>query len=131
MAVLRLSFACGEDSLRVHRFSVSESVSSLFTASVWAHSPDPYVDFEALIGQPATFRVVTGHRFAALGGARCWTGICCHAEQIQALDPGSGLSMYSLRIVPALWLLTQRRNYRVFQQLSVPEIADKVLAEWG
>ena len=36
----------------------------------------------------------------------------------------TGLSSYYLRIVPTLWLCTQRRNYRVFQHLSIPDIVD-------
>jgi type VI secretion system secreted protein VgrG len=50
-------------------------------------------------------------------------------EQVQA-EP-TGLSTYYLRIVPPLWLLTQRRNYRVFQHLSIPDITDKLLGEWS
>ena len=36
MALLELSFASGETSLSVRRFSVHEAISSLFTVSVWA-----------------------------------------------------------------------------------------------
>ena len=58
-----------------------------------------------------------------------WTGVCSHIEQVQAET--TGLSTYHLRIVPTLWLLTQRRNHRIFQHLSIPDIVDKLLAEWG
>ncbi|MDI1437310.1 type VI secretion system Vgr family protein [Polyangium sorediatum] len=134
MAILELSFACGESSLSVRRFSVHESVSGLFTVSVWARSESPSIDLEAIIGQPASLRVVSGYLFARLGGARLWTGIVSSIEQVQAVQPGSGaheLSTYSLRIVPGLWTLTQRRNYRIFQHLSAPDIIDELLGDWG
>ncbi len=36
-----------------------------------------------------------------------------------------------MRLVPALWLLTQRRNHRIFQHLSIPDIVSRLLAEWN
>ncbi|MDI1442502.1 type VI secretion system tip protein TssI/VgrG [Polyangium sp. 6x1] len=134
MPVLELTFACGESSLSVRRFSVHESVSGLFTVSVWARSESPSIDLEAIIGQPASLRIVSGWLFARLGGARLWSGIVSSIEQVQAVQPASGakeLSTYSLRIVPDLWMLTQRRNYRIFQHLSIPDIIDELLGDWS
>ncbi|MFS8067065.1 MAG: contractile injection system protein, VgrG/Pvc8 family, partial [Byssovorax sp.] len=42
-----------------------------------------------------------------------------------------GLSTYELTLVPALWLLSQRRGNRLFQHVSIPDIVDRVLAEWS
>jgi type VI secretion system secreted protein VgrG len=140
MSVLELSFASGETSLSVRRFSVHEAISGLFTVSVWARSESPSIDLEAIIGQPASLRIVSGWLHARLGGARLWTGIVSSIEQVQAVQPGAvldptlksrELSTYSLRIVPDLWMLTQRRNYRIFQHLSIPDILDRLLEEWG
>jgi type VI secretion system secreted protein VgrG len=38
-------------------------------------------------------------------------------------------TQYWAEVVPSLWLLTRRTQCRVFQQLSVPEIVRRVLAE--
>ncbi|MGK3961296.1 type VI secretion system Vgr family protein [Sorangium sp. So ce118] len=134
MPSLELSFACGESSLSVRRFSVQESISGLFTVSVWARSESPSIDLEAIIGQPASLRVVSGWLFARLGGARLWSGIVGSIEQVQAAQPLLGakeLSAYALHIVPDLWMLTQRRNYRIFQHLTIPAIVDQLLDHWG
>src|SRR6185295_18370880 len=104
MPLLNLSFASGESSLSVRGFSVHEAVSSLFTASVWARSPDPSVDLASLVGKPAAFRIGTGVAFAHLG-VRAWSGICHYAEQADAETVATGLSTYHLRIVPTLWIL--------------------------
>ncbi len=129
MALLELSFASGETSLSVRRFSVHEAISSLFTVSVWARSPQQDLDLESIVGQQASLKLIDGKKFAALGGVRHWSGVVSFIEQIQA-EP-MGLATYSLRIVPRLWLLTQRRNNRIFQHLSIPDIVDKVLKEWA
>jgi type VI secretion system secreted protein VgrG len=129
MPLLDLSFASGEDSLSVRRFSVREAMSTLFEVSVWAASRDENIDLRAIVGQPASLRIVSGWKYALLGGARLWTGVCSYMEQVQP-EP-TGESLYYIRIVPALWLLTQRRGYRIHQHVSIPDIVDKLLAEWG
>ncbi len=134
MPHLDLSFACGETSLSVRKFSIHEALSNLFTVSVWACSENPNIDLEAIIGQPASLRIKTGWVHAKLGGSRYWTGIVSSIELHEAVSPSPGakeLSTYHLRIVPHLWLLTQRRNYRIHQHLSVPDIIDAMLDEWG
>ena len=119
---LQLHVASG-DGLDVRNFAVQERLSSLFQVSLVAVSDNPSIDFDAVVGQPA--------RFALHGGLheRFWTGLCNHFEQVR-VEP-SGLSTYQISIVPTLWLLTQRKNHRMFQQMSEPDIVLKVLKEWN
>lgn len=49
MSNLELSVASGE-AFKVHRFSVHESISALFTVSILARSESPAVDLEAKEG---------------------------------------------------------------------------------
>ncbi len=128
MPVLELSFASGESSLSVRNFAVHEAVSSLFMLSVIARSESPSIDLESIIGQTANMRVGNGR-----SEERLWTGIVNNIEQVQAAQPGVAgreLSTYSIRIVPKLWLLTQRTNYKIFQHMSIPDIIDALLAPW-
>ena len=118
VTTLELAFTSGEASLSVRRFSVREALSSLFTLSVWARSPDPSLDLGSLVGGGAAFRAE----------GRLWTGVLTHAELLRT-EP-AGLSTYVVEIAPSLWLLTQRRGHRIFQHLSVPDILDRLLAEW-
>ncbi len=127
MAILELSFSSGEGTLSVRRFSVQESLSGMFTVSIEARSPNEDIDLETIVGKPALFRVVTGVAWAHLD-TRLWTGVVSEME-LTRVEP-SGLSTYELKIVPHLWLLTQRTNYRMFQHQSVPEIVKKMLDEW-
>jgi type VI secretion system secreted protein VgrG len=126
MATLDLSFASGEASLDVRRFIVEEAVSTLFSVSVWAVSPRDDLDLETIVGRSASLRLQGG---TVAAGGRVWSGICNMMEQVQP-EP-AGLSTYHIRIAPSLWLLTQRRNYRIYQHLSIPDITDKLLGEWG
>ncbi|MRG96645.1 type VI secretion system Vgr family protein [Polyangium spumosum] len=123
---LSVELASG-DSFDVREFSVSEKISQLFEVRLIALSDNPNVDFEAIVGQPARFVMHGGHGEGA--GPRIWTGVCNELEQLGAEE--TGLSSYNISIVPTLWLATQRRNYRMFQQLSEPDIVAKMLSEWG
>lgn len=119
--------------LSPRRFSVQEGVSSLFSISVWARSDNDNIPFESIVGKPAGLQIASGYVNVGNGGSRLWSGICSHFEQVKAVNPQPGqtpLHSYYLRIVPALWLLTQRKNYRIFQHLSIPDIVEKLLKEW-
>jgi type VI secretion system secreted protein VgrG len=128
MSILELAFENGEASIEVRRFSVHETVSAPFAVSVWARSPHAAIDLEALVGHGAGLRVTSGMAHAT-HTTRAWTGVCSHIEQVQAET--TGLSTYYLRIVPRLWLLRQRRGYRIFQRLAIPDIVVKILGEWS
>lgn len=124
MPLIQLSFASKESTLSVRRCAVHDAISSPFGISVWARSPNADLDLESLVGQPAALEI------AAAGGApRVWSGVCRFIEQIDV--ELTGLSTYYLALAPSLWLLDQRRNHRMFQHLAIPDIADKLLGEWG
>lgn len=128
---LALSVASG-DVLEVRRFTVHEAVSEIFLVDLVVRGDSPSVDLEAIVGKPATFHVVSALTIAGFEG-RTWKGIVRSIEQVQAVSGGAGkeMSTYALRIVPDLWLLTQRRGYRVHQHVSIPDITDKLLKEWS
>jgi type VI secretion system secreted protein VgrG len=123
---IELTFASGESSLAVRSFSVEQRMSGLFEIAAVAVSPDDDLDLAALLGGGAVFRMGSTD---AGGVFRAFTGVVSHAEQVE-ID-AAGHATYLLRIVPALWRTTRRRNNRIFQHRSLPEIAVAVLAEWG
>jgi type VI secretion system secreted protein VgrG len=122
---LSVTVASG-DTLDVRQFSVEERISSLFTVSVVAMSKNESLDFDTVVGQPASFTL----RHAA--GERTWRGLVSHLQHVAVSGAEDGLSTYQLVIVPTLWLATQRKNYRMFQQLSEPGIVLQMLRDdWG
>jgi type VI secretion system secreted protein VgrG len=133
MKNLELSFASADDdAFDVRSFVVQEGLSTLFSVSLSVVSPLDAVDLGEMVGQRADFRI---HGGKPHGGdddhrerGRAWTGIVKRFEQVHA-EP-TGLSTYELEIVPTLWLLTQRTNYRVYNNVSPVELVRKLLAEW-
>ncbi len=111
------------DKLDIRQFSIHERLSSLFQVNIVAVSDNPSIEFDDVVGQPAKFSMSAGMH------DKFWSGVCNHFEQVRH-EPG-GLSTYQFSIVPTLWFLTQRKNYRMHQQISEPDIVLKMLQEWG
>lgn len=111
------------DTLEVRHFQVVEKVSELFQITLVARSTNADIDFDAVVGQVAALAVET-----APDTTRSWTGICTHLRQIAVEE--QGLSTYEITIAPVAWLMTQRRNYRMFQRLSELSIVLQLLQEW-
>jgi type VI secretion system secreted protein VgrG len=130
-----LDFTCAIGSpLDVRSFHADEGLSRVFVVDLTLVSPEPNLDLSAAIGKEASFRVESGYAHAR-GQGRSFTGVCSFATRVRGVARGAGgsaaLSTYAMRLVPRLWLLTQRTNHRTFQHLSIPDIVDKILAEWA
>src|SRR5690348_15210821 len=119
---LQVSVASG-DALDVRHFQVTGRMNELFECSIVALCDNTDINFEAVVGQPMSLTVRRDS--AGPNDVRTWTGICNNAEQVVAEE--HGLSTYRLLLVPTLWLLTQRRNHRMFQLQSELDIARKLL----
>src|SRR5689334_22060182 len=131
MSTLELTTASGE-LIPVTRFRMTESVSTLFSIELRAHVDDAVLDLSAIAGHTATFRASAGHVHSLHSAPRSWSGIIRHAEQVHAVPAGLGqvgLSTYLFRLVPDAYRLTQRRDNRIFQQRSIPDVVEEVLAE--
>ena len=118
----RVTIATG-DGLDVRVFSVHQAMSQLFRVELRAVSANPDIDLDAVIANEASFVLDTQL------SRQTWTGLCLEMEQLR-VDPDN-LATYRLVIVPRAWLLTQRKNYRIFQYESELDIVKKLLGEWG
>jgi type VI secretion system secreted protein VgrG len=121
----KLELESGETSLEVRRVSVVERISDLFTVDVVARSPDADLDIAAIVGKGAAMGA------EAELGTIAWSGVCNHMEQIKPAAEATGRSSYLMRIVPSMWLLTQRRGHRIFQHISTPDLVKQILGEYS
>jgi type VI secretion system secreted protein VgrG len=126
---LVLELVGADDHFDVREFSLEDGLSSLFSIDLVALSENPAVDFETVVGKAATFRVKVREGMYGGAGAPCWSGIVSEIHQLRSEE--TGLSTYHLTVVPRLWLLTQRTNCRVFQQMTDLEVVRALLGEWG
>ena len=106
---------------KVQRYELRESLSALFELTIEVLSPDPAIDMAAVVGQPVAVRFDDEPFLKEL------RGVVRHAAQRTAVPGGD--SKYEWIIVPPLWFTTQRRDTRIFQDLTVAEILALVVAD--
>ncbi len=105
---------------QVLAFKGSESINQPFSIHVQLVSENPSLDLESFLHQPAYLDF--GDPGEGLHG------------QIYAIgrdETGERLTRYHLTLAPRLAYLTHRRDQRIFQQRSVPQIIAAVLEQHG
>jgi len=111
----------GPDKLLLESYTGREAMSELFSFQLELVSENLAIDFAKLLGSGITFGV------AGLGNAekRCIHGIVTAFSQ---LPTRARVARYRATVSPSIWKLTRTQHSRIFQQLSVPDIVQKVLA---
>jgi type VI secretion system secreted protein VgrG len=115
----------GDHLLQVDHASWGEHMSGLFTGSLTLLSDEGETvaaKLPELIGRHAILRVEVAEDLY-----RYFSGIITSFTQNGVDDQGTS---YAVELVPWLWLLGYRRNYRIFQFEAVPAILATIFREW-
>ncbi len=110
------------DELRVLHFEGHEGMSQLFEFEITFACREA-LDFGSVVRKPA---VLTMH--VDQDTPRVVHGIISRIEQD---NPESKWSQYRLTLVPRAWLLLHRMDCRIFQDLTAPQIVERVLKGAG
>ncbi|MCZ8411307.1 type VI secretion system tip protein TssI/VgrG [Achromobacter dolens] len=109
------------ESLLPQEVCVQEALCVPYRTDVICVATDPGLSLRQMLGCPA--RITIAGEFAA---SRL---VCGMVTGVTRLGADGSLTAFELRIEPALALLAQRRNARVFQDKSVPQIVQAILNE--
>lgn len=108
--------------LLVEAFAADEQLQGIGTRDVIALSTRANIAHADLLGQQASLAISL-----ADGTRASFSG---YVSQVATLGSDGGLSRYRLRLSPWIWLLSQVRNSRAWQDSSVVEIIDSVFAQY-
>jgi type VI secretion system secreted protein VgrG len=110
-----------EQTFQVTEFSLSESLSSLFSLTLSAVSLLPSITFEEHLGSAASLTVTRD-------GVKVRTvqGLLASAEQG---NTDGNKTWYHFLIRPEMWIMTLNQDSRIFQKQSVPEVLATLLKE--
>lgn len=109
--------------LQLRQLQGTEAISQVFALDLDLLSTSRNIDPKAVLGKTATVMVETED-----GGTRYLDGIIT-LFGMQGQDHRD--YAYRARLSPWLWLATRKSDFRIFQNLTVPEIIDQVLAPYG
>jgi type VI secretion system secreted protein VgrG len=118
----KLETQAGQDVLVLTRFDGHEGLGELFEFRIDAFSEQENVDFDKALGRPCSVTYKT------YGKERVFHGILVEAEWQGLKDH---LHHYRLIARPWLWLLTRTSDCRIFQDMTAPDIIQKVFKDRG
>ncbi len=113
----------GEEVLLLRAFSGTEAVSTLFEYELELVSENHDIAYTDLVGEPVKVRMERGG-----DEPRYLSGIVSRFVQT---GEGGVMSEYRATVVPWLWLLTRRSDFRIFQAKTVPDIIKQVFRDLG
>ncbi|HSG82456.1 MAG TPA: contractile injection system protein, VgrG/Pvc8 family, partial [Gemmatimonadota bacterium] len=117
---IRVETALGEDALMFQALSGEEGISTPFSFTLDLVSEDPAIDPEDLLRKPVTISLQLHG-----GDERVIHGLVNRFVQLGQTEQGE-LTNYQAQVAPWLWFLSLSRECRIFQNLSVLEIAERV-----
>ena len=126
---IRIATVLGEDVLLLQAMHGSEGMSRPFCYELSLISENRGIAFEKIVGTSATVSIdlVSGRR-------RFFNGIISRFSQDsggETAGDDNRYSCYRATLVPRYWLLTRSAELRIYQNMSVPEIAEQVFKEHG
>jgi type VI secretion system secreted protein VgrG len=122
---IRVETALGADALMYQALSGEEGISTPFSFTLDLVSEDPAIDPEDVLRKPVTIHL------QLLGDdERVIHGLVNRFVQLGQTEQGE-LTYYQAQVAPWLWFLSLSRESRIFQNLSVLEIAEQVFKDQG
>ncbi|MCP4248518.1 MAG: type VI secretion system tip protein VgrG, partial [bacterium] len=112
----------GPDQFLVLRYRGSEGLGQLYRFEIETVTTEENVEFDSIVGQPATFSINTDF------GPRYFHGM---VGRFELTGETTDQAYYRVELVPTLWQLTHRYNSRIFQEKTVPDIIADVLTKGG
>jgi len=121
---IRVNTNLGEDKVFLESFEGEERVSDLFRFELGLLTEDPSFSMDSLLNQPAVVSI-SQHD----DSDRNFHGIINNIEEIETRKDGE--TLYRATMVPWAWLLTLFHDCRIFQNMAVPDIVQKVFSDRG
>lgn len=121
--LIQLETPLGPDVLIVTNITGHEQMSRLFSFELDLVAQDSSIDPTQIIGKQvsAKLTLVDGQQREING----------RISRFVKLPSGGDYFSYRAEIVPTLWFLSHTTDCRIFQDLSIPEVLEQVLGDFG
>lgn len=121
--LLRIDTPLGPDVLILREFTGHEGLSQLFKYDLDLLTEGPFIDYDAIIGQPVRVRIeLSGEEERLFHG---------YISRFAQTGSESGVLHYRAEMVPWLWFLTRTADCRIFQNKKVPDIIEEIFGDLG
>lgn len=122
----------GTDVLLLAKFSGRSEMSRLFEYTLDMFSENNAIDAQQIVGQTVTFSIKRpDDTVQYFNGMVNRFSAGSETSSHLVLDDGTYLRHYQATVVPSIWTLTKKKNCRIFQNMTVPDILGSVLAGYS
>jgi type VI secretion system secreted protein VgrG len=122
--LISLTTPLGDDALLLNSFTGREAMSRLFCFNLDLLSEKKSISFKDIIGQKVTIKV----QLSDGSSERYFNG---YVSRFAQSGTDVNFTHYQMEVVPWLWFLTRNANCRIFQNMTVPDIIQKVFSDAG
>ena len=122
--LMAIETVLGEDALLLERFEIEEGINRLFTLQARVRAQRAEVRPEEIVGTAADLLLTL-----ADGSQRAWNGLVTELHEGPLVTRGA--RQYALTLRPRLWLMSQRRDCRIFLEQSTLEVLETLCREHG
>src|SRR3954468_8613243 len=121
---LQIDTVLGKDRVLLVSLRGRDSISACYSYDLDLASTDDTIQPGDILGTAVTVRIEDG-----IGQRATVNGVVSRFA-VSGRDT-RGLCLYSVRLVPSLWFLTRTSDCRIFQEKTIRDIIDTILAENG
>ena len=125
--LIRIYTPLGDDAVVPRSFEGSEEISRLFEYRIELASGNGAISPQDLVGKRVTLAILQFDTQTE----RYFDGFVSHFAKLPRRAPHRNFFEYEIKIVPWLWFLTRTTNCRIFQEMSVPDVIEKIFQEFG
>src|SRR5215210_7494681 len=119
--IIEITTPLEQDVLRLRKMHAKEEMSRLFEYELELQSSDGEINLDELLGKSITVALELADE-----GVRHFNGLC---SRISEGGKQGRFFTYYATVRPWLWMLTRTKNYRMFQEKTVPEILKEMFDE--
>ena len=112
---------------RVANFGLSEQISAIFAAQLSLATKEEINSFDDVIGKESLLTIFNGDPLSG-GGDRYLHGL---VRSFRHTGRNGSFHLYTADVVPTIWQLSLRKNFRIFQGKKAQEIIRQVLEDDG
>lgn len=126
---LSIDTPLGSDVLLLTKFTGTEALSAPFEYELEMLSEKPDINFSDILGKNVSVSLsAKAGALSTASSVRYFNGYISRFEQTHS---EGNIYHYSAVMVPWLWFLTRRRDCRIFQKLTVPQIVQQIFSDLG
>ncbi len=126
---LSIDTPLGSDVLLLTKFTGAEALSTPFEYELEMLSEKPDINFSDILGKNVS--VSLSAKVGALSAASSIRYFNGYISNFQQTHSEGNIYHYSAVMVPWLWFLKRRRDCRIFQNLTVPQIVQQIFSDLG